>query len=217
MTTVKTNNYQFGILNRPFLLLILMAWGALPCGGQEADRTSTRLPDLWTAAKRGSLDEIHDALAGGAKINAQDKNGITPLCWSAMSGHKDAVADLVEAGADVNGCNSDGATPLIAAAFLGRTKVIETLLEHGARIDVINDEGDGPLAVMEIPWETTAAKARTLGIEVDKYQVRLGRKKSAEVLRELGTVEGSGSPIGLAVLAGIIGGATWLTYRAKKK
>ncbi len=218
MTTVKTNNYQLrGILNRPVQLLILIAWVASPCGGQEADRTSTRLPDLLTAAKRGSLEEIHNALASGAKINAQDANGITPLCWTAMSGHKDAVAALVEAGADVNGRNGDGATPLIAAAFLGRTKVVKTLLEHGARIDVINDEGNGPLAVMEIHWETTAYKARALGIDVDKYQVRLGRKESAEILREYGAVEERGSLIGLAVLAGVVGGVTWLIYRAKKK
>ncbi len=218
MTNVNTNNEQLpGILNRLVLPLILMAWVASPCGGQEAEQASTRLPDLWTAAKRGSLEEINDALASGAKINAQDTNGITPLCWTAMAGHKDATAALVEAGADVNGRNGDGATPLIAAAFLGRTKVIETLLENGAKIDVINDEGNGPLAVMEIHWETTAAKARALGIDADKYQVQQGRKKSAEVLREFGAVEESGSPIGLAVLAVLAGVVTWLTYRAKKK
>ena len=90
-------------------------------------------------------------------------------------------------------------------------------MEHGARIDVINDEGNGPLAVMEIHWETTAYKARALGIDVDKYQVRLGRKESAEILREYGAVEERGSLIGLAVLAGVVGGVTWLIYRAKKK
>ncbi len=218
MTTVKTNNYQLrAILSRPVQLLILIAWVASPCGGQEADRTSTRLPDLWTAAKRGSLEEIHNALASGAKINAQDANGITPLCWAAMSGHKDAVAALVEAGADANGRNGDGATPLIAAAFLGRAEVIKTLLEHEAKVDVINDEGNGPLAVMEIHWNATAYKARALGIDVDKYQVRRGRKGSAEILRAYGAVEERGSLVGLAVLAGVVGGVTWLIYRAKKK
>lgn len=218
MTTVKTNNYQLrGILNSLVWLLILFASGVSPCDGQEADRTSIRPPDLWTAAKRGSIEEIHDALTSGAKINAQDANGITPLCWAAMSGHKDAVAALVEAGADVNGRNGDGATPLIAAAFLGRAEVIKTLLEHEAEVDVINDEGAGPLAVMEITWNTTGYKARALGIDVDKYQVRRGRKDSAEILREYGAVEERGSLIGLAVLAGVVGGVIWLIYRAKKK
>ena len=219
---MKTNNYQLlGVLNSPVWLLIILTSGVSPCVGQEADRTSIRPPDLWKAAKRGDPTEIHDALASGAKLNAQDDvHGITPLCWAAMSGHKDAVAALVEAGADVNGRNGDGATPLIAAAFLGRAEVIKMLLEHRARVDVVNGEGEGPLAVMEIHRNTTFHKARALGIDLDLYQLRRGRKGSAEILLANGAVEDTGSPLAFAVLvviAGIVGGVTWLIYRAKEK
>lgn len=208
-----------GVLSPSARLLVLIAWVASPCGGQEAGHPSNRLPDLWTAVRHGDLKEIQAALASGAKINAQDDaHGITPLSWAAMSGNKDAVVFLIEAGADVNVRNSDGATPLIAAAFFGRSEVIKALLEHGARVDLVNDEGAGPLA-MDIHWNTTAHKARALGIDVDKYQVRQGRKDSTAILREHGAIEERGSPLAFAVLiviAGIVGGVAWLRYRAKR-
>ena len=187
---------------------------------QEGDPTSNRLSDLSLAAKRGSLEKIHEALGQGEKLDAQDANGVTPLCWAAMSGHADCVAALVKAGADVNGRNGDGATPLIAAAFFGRSEVVKTLLEHGARIDVVNNEGKGPLAVTEIHWETTHAKAKKIVIDLVRYQVRQGRKDSAEILREYGAAEEPGSLIGLAVvtmIAGVVGGVKWLSSGAEKK
>lgn len=200
--------------------LIVVAWVGAPCSGQEGDVTSTQIPDLWTAARHGALEQIDRALATGAKINAQDANGITPLSWAAMSAHKDAVVALVKAGADVNSRNGDGATPLIVAAFFGRSEVVRALLELGARVDAVNDEGENSLAVMEITWNTTGYRARSLGIELDKYQVRQGRNDSTAILREHGAIEEKGgSPLAFAVLvviAGIVGGAAWLRSRAEK-
>ena len=212
---MKIDRCQLRGVLKPSRLLILIAWVASPCCGQVAG--ATRLPDLWTAAKRGDLEQIHDALTGGAKINAQDAHGVTPLSWAAMSGHNDAVGALVESGADVNSRNGDGATPLIGAAFFGRSEVVRTLLEHGAQVDVVNDEGEGPLVMPH--WNTTHYKARALGIEVDKYQVRRGRQDSTAILREHGAVEERGSPLAFAVLVvivGVVGGVTWLRYRGKR-
>ncbi|MDE0937484.1 MAG: hypothetical protein OSA89_16315 [Mariniblastus sp.] len=53
-------------------------------------------------------------------------------------------------------------------------------LRGGSNYRSVNDGGGGPFAVMEIHWETTHAKAKPLGIDADRYQVRWGRKDSAE-------------------------------------
>ena len=219
---MKANMHQLSsVLRSPARLLILIACVASPCGGQEADHPSDRLPDIWTAAKEGDLKEIHAALASGAKISAQDDaHGITPLSWAAMSGHKDVVVAMVEAGADVNARNSDGATPLIAAAFFGRSEVVKTLLKLGARVDVTNNEGESPLDVMEVHRNTTHAKARALGVEVDTYQFRRGRKASSAILREHGAIiEERGSPLAFAVIVVIGAGVcvvAWFLYRPGK-
>ena len=84
-------------------------------------------------------------IEGGAKINAVDGDGESPLFlaarlgfptgvearkkthpWSALTNLCDSIFQvLLENGAAVDGRNSFGETPLMLAAFKGRLKVVE--------------------------------------------------------------------------------------------
>jgi ankyrin repeat protein len=111
-------------------------------------------------ARHGELDLVNSLLAAGARADAQDPNGETPLFWVARGGATQTeervmahlhgveptdysrtdslaqVADLLIArGCDVNfhaPSRSGGHTALHAAAKTDRADVAEVLLTHGA-------------------------------------------------------------------------------------
>ena len=78
-------------------------------------------------------------LESGAKVNAKDGYGRTPLHWAAEAGESDVVQLLVAAGADLNAAAEDGVTPLAALVeFLdndgeghGRVELAKLLLQGG--------------------------------------------------------------------------------------
>ena len=91
--------------------------------------------------KSATLTELQAEVDGGADVNAQSKNGLTPL-------HQAPTVEifrvLLSAGADINVRNEYGATPLHSA----RTReIVQTLLEGGADIDVRNEYGRTPLSL----------------------------------------------------------------------
>ncbi len=87
---------------------------------------------LIEAARSGNLDEIKRLLSLGAAVNAQDKNGITPLIAAAGGGHPESVEFLLTVGADPNLKNTDNETALMAAARICSPEIITTLLKNGA-------------------------------------------------------------------------------------
>ena len=72
-------------------------------------------------------------LEEGARPNARDKRGYTPLHWAARHNRDPAVTSvLIEAGADLNARSKDGTTPLDWARY--NASSIAALLEKaGAR------------------------------------------------------------------------------------
>jgi hypothetical protein len=70
-------------------------------------------------------------LRAGAKVDAVDMGGCTPLHHAAAAGAVLLVERLLAAGARPNHANYKGSTPLIQAAVHGHTTVISTLLAHG--------------------------------------------------------------------------------------
>ena len=55
----------------------------------------------------------------GARIEARDKEGLTPLCFAVASEQTNVVGALVSAGADVNTQNNDGISVLNLASYKG--------------------------------------------------------------------------------------------------
>lgn len=89
---------------------------------------------LFSCAMFGYTDSIPSNLAKGAKINARDDLGRTPLIWAAERGHIDTVKLLLHYGAKVNIKDSSGASALIAAFSNGHIEVAELLKDNGATL-----------------------------------------------------------------------------------
>jgi ankyrin repeat protein len=66
---------------------------------------------------RGRMEVVQVSLDGGAAINVQNNNGMSPLHNAASDGDLEIVHVLLERGADINVRNNDGDTPLISAAI----------------------------------------------------------------------------------------------------
>lgn len=87
-------------------------------------------------------EQVELLLSHGAKINAQDKEGRTPLFWSVWGGREEVVRALLERGALVDIPNKNGATPLHRAAQAG---LVEALLACGADVNVRDKQQRTPL------------------------------------------------------------------------
>ena len=78
----------------------------------------------------------------GAKVDARDYKGKTPLHYAARNPYKEVAEALLSSGADVNARDNDGCTPLIvSAAFNSNAAVTELLLENGADLNVKDNRG----------------------------------------------------------------------------
>ncbi|WP_412547890.1 ankyrin repeat domain-containing protein [Pseudomonas sp. PDM16] len=105
---------------------------------------------LAIAAKNGSLDEVRQLVAAGAKVNAVDPEDVwerTALMQAARMGHTSVVEFLLSEGADVKQQgDGTGASPLREAAYKGHLGVVNALLAAGAAPDVDADaNGRTPL------------------------------------------------------------------------
>lgn len=91
-------------------------------------------------------------------VNAQDKDGLTPLHCAVLAGHTRVVAKLLQWGADPVAVTHLGDTPLCLAAALG----------HGEIVDQLG--GDHPAGAVSTPLHHAVRNGR---VELlDKPQVR---------------------------------------------
>jgi cytohesin len=84
-------------------------------------------------------------LEAGARVDARDRPGNTPLHDAAVAGQLDAVKLLLAAGATIDAQDDRGRTPLHEAARKGRAEVAEFLINAGARPDLRDRLGQTPL------------------------------------------------------------------------
>jgi len=96
---------------------------------------------LMVAISVGEPAFVKALLKKGADVNAQSKDGLTPLILAArlmISANKadvEIARMLIERGADVNAIGKDSVTALMSAASRGRFKLVKLLLEKGAKIN----------------------------------------------------------------------------------
>ena len=74
-------------------------------------------------------------LIRGAKLDATDSLGFTPLMVAIECNHDDLAIFLIDRGADITIGNQTLCMPLHVAALMGTKKVIVPLLQRGAEIN----------------------------------------------------------------------------------
>ena len=80
------------------------------------------------------VDRLVDA---GARLEAREEFGNTPLILAARYGGSDVVRSLIAVGAAVNATNNDRVSAMHMAAQSGDTAVVEALIEAGADLNAI--------------------------------------------------------------------------------
>lgn len=105
--------------------------------------------ELIEAAKAGNGTRLKRALAGGAAVDAVDKEKASALVYAAAGGHLALVRLLLQKGAEVNHRSLGGNTALSFAAYNGHLEVSQALLEAGAKVKatVITPAGRVPVLV----------------------------------------------------------------------
>ena len=94
------------------------------------------------------LTRSHARCAAGAKVDAADNNGLTPLMAASAMGHTDAVTLLLNNGASLMYSSGEGYTPVHAAAQGGHAAVVKLLAERGALLErVTTDTGHTALHI----------------------------------------------------------------------
>jgi len=99
---------------------------------------------LLLTACHGSGELVEALIAEGAQVNAQNKDGETPLiltvlCAAAFNGRPrwrflGIISALLEKGADLNPKDRTGRTALDWALVLGQEDIAALLLERGAAL-----------------------------------------------------------------------------------
>lgn len=163
---------------------------------------------LWSAAGRGCLEELQEALRavddGGpmAEVNSQSLHRRTALHIAASGGHSDCVEALLNLGAYVDARTDMGLTPLHLAAGRGYMEPTRLLLDAGA--DALAEAEDGSLSL-----HLAAAGGHALVVEMLlerggerqlRARNRLGQRPS-EVAMDIETAalfqqHGAGTPEG---------------------
>jgi len=96
---------------------------------------------LWQAAKENDLKQITALVVQGAKINAKDHRGYSPLMLAVYSGQMEATRLLLSMGADPNSFDCGGNSVLMGASFKGQIEIVEILVESGADPQMTNASG----------------------------------------------------------------------------
>ena len=98
------------------------------------------------AAALGSLDAVKLLVEAGAKVNAANDFGATPLMWCA--GDLAKVRYLLSKGASVTARSKAGRTPLsIAAAYDGSVEIARLMIQKGADVKAIDESGASVLEI----------------------------------------------------------------------
>lgn len=100
---------------------------------------------LIEAARRGDETSAAKALKGGAKPDATDENGVTPLLAAAYANRVAVAKLLLDAGAGVGRKDRAGLDALLIASSDGFVELLELVRRHGADLGARDPEGSTAL------------------------------------------------------------------------
>src|SRR3990167_7848992 len=96
---------------------------------------------LLEAAKEGRTERVMDLLDQGARLEATEKHGWTPLMVAAADGRLETAVAFMVRGAKFEIKDIRGYTPLMAAAEDGHSETALALLAKGAKLGEKNNQG----------------------------------------------------------------------------
>lgn len=136
---------------------ISRAWTSMILGG-ILGRDPEEGPPEYACLDSAHAEILSILLDRGAKLDARDAHGRTPLFVAVAHKHLEAAALLLERGANPNRATGNGSTPLLSAVTCGALELVELLVERGADLNVRDVEGRTALAVAkELGWVPTAS------------------------------------------------------------
>lgn len=106
---------------------LIFAVAAAVLSAQDLDE------DLFTATRKGDLAAVRALIEKGAKVNAKNRYGSTPLFFACDRGHTEVARLLIEKGATIDVEDTFyHATPLTWAMSKNRKDILGLLIEKGA-------------------------------------------------------------------------------------
>lgn len=102
-----------------------------------------RVIPLHVAAFLGNSKLVAALIDYNAQVNAQGKDGVTPLCAAIIGNHPSVVHQLLDVGANPRLSLKElfNCTPLHLAAFFGNEVIIRSLLGKKVPVDATTDPG----------------------------------------------------------------------------
>jgi type 1 glutamine amidotransferase len=161
------------------LVLNAIVWAAgmeVPVEGVESETPVIAVnKSILHAIAKGDADDVLNHILLGANVNERNKQGWTPLHFSAVRGQTECARVLIENGASVNHLTGTEKTPLHFAADRNFLELAKLLVANGAEIGARDDEGWSPLHyAAEKDRVELAAYLIEQGAEVDMRSRRGG-------------------------------------------
>ena len=133
-------------------------------GANVNAKDGTQQTALHYAAAEGTADPamIELLLENGARVDALDAQGNTPLIRAARRGYPELVGPLIEEGADVDHVNRLGWTALLESVIFGDgtepyAQTVQALVEAGADRRIADVHGVPPRTHAELAGQTEVA------------------------------------------------------------
>ena len=130
--------------------------------GHHADpnrRLAFQATPLGWAVDTQNPEMVAALIAGGARPNTADIDGVSPLGLACELGEPAIVAALLRAGADARTTRPDRVTPLAICARYGPAGAVAWLLAHGAVADAVDARGQTPLM-----WAAAGARSEAIAL-----------------------------------------------------
>jgi|GEM_PF-2763549 len=137
---------------------------------------------------------LRTLVQAGADVNAQDKDGWTPLLWSIRNSEIGLIEEVLRQGANPNLVSKSGYSPLMEAVNYGKTDVVQLLLEAKAEVNLKDIESEWSALHYVANGSESAKQQDSVQAEIATLLIKAGAHKNAL------TKTGSHTPLTLATV-----------------